>query len=51
VTTTLYPVSYKYINISIPVPLTESINAPVLPYFVKGYIKTEENWTTLPESS
>jgi hypothetical protein len=48
-TTTLYPVSYKYIITSTPAPPTESINVPALPYYVKGYITTEGNLTALPE--
>jgi hypothetical protein len=39
--TTLYPVSYISINTSAPRPPTESIGAPALPYYGKGYIKID----------
>jgi hypothetical protein len=48
--TTLYPVSYISINTSTPRPPTESIGAPALPYYGKGYIKIDENWTPHPDS-
>jgi hypothetical protein len=44
--TTPYPVSYNSIITSTPELPIESTNAPVLPYSGKGYIKTDENWTT-----
>jgi hypothetical protein len=48
VTTVPYLVFYNSIIISTPGPPTEFINAPVLIYYVKGYIKTEEFSTALP---
>jgi hypothetical protein len=47
--TTPYPASYISIITSTPELPIESINASVLPYSVKGYIKTDENWTTYLE--
>jgi len=44
--TTPYLVSYNSIITSTPELPIESINAAVLPYSVKGYIKTNECWTT-----
>jgi hypothetical protein len=48
-TTTPYPASYNSIIISTPMRPIEFTIAPALPYSGKGYITTEENWTTMLE--
>jgi hypothetical protein len=45
-TTTPYPPSYNSIIISTPMRPIEFSIAPALLYSGKGYITTEENWTT-----
>jgi len=49
-TTTLYPGFYKFITTSAPKRPTEFTGAPAWPYSGKGYIKTDENWTTYLEN-
>jgi hypothetical protein len=45
-TTTPFPVSYKSITTSAPVPPAEYINRPASLYSEKEYNRTDENWTT-----